>query len=146
MEQLAKYYLIETSALPEIFLKVIQTKRLLETGEVRTVSEAIAVTDISRSSFYKYKDSIFPFQDMISGRIVTFSTLLKDVTGTLSAVLNSFAEVGANILTINQGVPSNGCAIVTISAQTGNLMMSMEDFLKLIESVPGVIKFNILAG
>lgn len=146
MDQLAKYYLIETSALPEIFLKVIQAKMLLETGEARTVSEAIAITDISRSSFYKYKDSITPFQDMVSGRIVTFSVLLKDIKGTLSAVLNAFAEVGANILTINQSVPSDGRAVVTISAQTGGMVMSMEEFLKEMGKVPGVIKLNVLAG
>jgi chorismate mutase len=105
MEQLAKYYLIETSALPEIFLKVIQTKMLLEPERPKLSATRFPLLTSAEAPFTSYKDAFSPFQDMISGRIVTFSILLKDIKGTLSAVLNAFAEVGANILTIIRAFP-----------------------------------------
>ena len=104
------YYIVEASALPEIFRKVVEARRLMDTGEVETVNQAVQATGISRSAFYKYKDAVRPFQDMLHGRIVTFQLLLKDEPGLLSQVLNRFAGSGANILTINQGIPANGCA------------------------------------
>ena len=98
------YFIVESSALPEIFLKVAEAKRLLETGEVDTVHLATRRVGISRSAFYKYKDAVRPFNDMLHGRIVTFQILLKDEPGILSGVLNVFAGTGVNILTINQNI------------------------------------------
>jgi hypothetical protein len=92
-----KYYLVEASVLPEIFAKVIEAKELLETGQVRTVADAVARVDISRSAFYKYKDFVSPFQDMSRGHLVTFNLELLDRQGVLSSVLAIFAENGANI-------------------------------------------------
>ena len=103
-----KYYLVEASVLPEIFAKVIEAKELLETGQVRTVADAVACVDISRSAFYKYKDFVSPFQDMSRGHLVTFNLELLDRQGVLSSVLAIFAENGANILTINQSIPTSG--------------------------------------
>ena len=97
-----KYYLVEASVLPEIFAKVIEAKELLETGQVRTVADAVACVDISRSAFYKYRDAIAPFQNLMAGRIITFQIMLKDKAGILSEILTIFANCGANILTINQ--------------------------------------------
>ena len=141
-----KYYLVEASVLPEIFAKVIEAKELLETGQVRTVADAVARVDISRSAFYKYKDAVQPFNDMKSEHIITFYTLLKDVSGTLSRVLNVFASSGANILTINQSIPTNGCAAVTISAETSAMENSLEQLITDISALDNVIKFEILAG
>ena len=90
-----KYYLVEASVLPEIFAKVIEAKELLETGQVRTVADAVARVDISRSAFYKYKDAVQPFQDMKAGHIITFYALLKDNPGVLSNFLSIFANSGA---------------------------------------------------
>ena len=141
-----KYYLVEASVLPEIFAKVIEAKELLETGQVRTVADAVACVDISRSAFYKYKDAVQPFNDMKSEHIITFYTLLKDVSGTLSSVLGVFAASGANILTINQSIPTNGCAAVTISAETSAMEKSLEQLITDISALDNVIKFEILAG
>ena len=113
-----KYYIIESSALPEVFLKVAEAKRLLDTGEASTVNDATRQSGISRSAFYKYRDSILPFQNLMAGRIITFQLTLHDETGNLSSLLTIFAQWGANILTINQTIPTNGCAAVTISAET----------------------------
>ena len=118
MKQLPKYYIVEATALPEVFLKVAEAKWMLETGEAKTVGEATRATDISRSAFYKYRDAISPFQNLMAGRILTFQFLLRDVTGLLSSILSIFAQFGANILTINQTIPTGGCASVTISAET----------------------------
>ena len=141
-----KYYIVEASALPEVFLKVAEAKRLLSTGEAGTVNEATRMTGISRSAFYKYRDAVLPFQNMMVGRIITFQLLLQDETGILSNLLNLFADVKANITTINSIVPTNGCAVVTISAETMDLTVHIEELLRLIRKTPGVIKAEILAG
>ena len=141
-----KYYIIEASALPEVFLKVAEAKRLLSTGEAATVNEATRMTDISRSAFYKYRDAILPFQNMMTGRIITFQFMLHDEPGVLSAMLTAFAQQEANILTINSIVPSNGCALVTISAETSEVSLTLEELLNQLSSTPGVIKAEVLAG
>lgn len=146
MEKTPKYYVIEASALPEIFLKVAEAKRLLSTGEASTVNEAAKMTGISRSAFYKYRDAVLPFQHMMSGRVITFQFLLQDEPGALSCLLAVFTEHKANILTINSIVPTNGCAIVTISAETTQLSVSLDEFLNLMNQTPGVIKAEVLAG
>ena len=141
-----RYYIVEASALPEVFLKVAEAKRLISTGEVSTVNEATRRTGISRSAFYKYRDTVLPFQNMMMGRIITFQLLLQDEPGRLSELLEIFAEHNANIMTINSIAPSNGCAIVTVTADTMGLTIQLEEFLRLMRGVPGVIKAEVLAG
>ena len=141
-----KYYIVEASALPEVFLKVAEAKRLLSTGEAATVNEATRMTDISRSAFYKYRDAVLPFQNMMTGRIITFQLLLHDEPGLLSQILGVFAVAKANIITINSIVPTNGCAVVTISAETIGLNVPLEEFLREMRETRGVIKADILAG
>ena len=146
MAKTPEYYVVEASALPEVFLKVAEAKRLLSTGEASTVNDATRITGISRSAFYKYRDAILPFQHMMSGRIITFQLLLQDEPGALSYLLTIFADHHANIMTINSIVPTNGCAIVTISAETINLTISLEEMLRLMRQMRGVLKADILAG
>ncbi len=141
-----KYYIVEASALPEVFLKVAEAKRLLSTGEATTVNEATRITGISRSAFYKYRDAVLPFQNMMKGRIITFQLLLQDEPGMLSDLLEIFSDRKANIMTINSIVPTNGCAVVTISADTIELTIQLEEFLRQIRCLPGVIKAEVLAG
>ena len=114
----AKYFIVEADAMPEIFRKVAEAKRLLETGEETTVNGATRAVGISRSAFYKYKDSVRPFNDMLHGRI----------------------------LTINQNIPANGCAVVTMTAETSTLRRSLEEVLGDAKASPGVLKCEILAG
>jgi len=142
----AKYFIVEAEAMPEIFRKVAEAKRMLETGEETTVNNAARAVGISRSAFYKYKDSVRPFNDMLHGRIVTFQILLKDEPGILSAALNIFAGTGVNILTINQNIPVNGCAVVTMTAETSALRQSLEEVLGQVGDSAGVLKCEILAG
>ena len=142
----AKYFIVEAEAMPEIFRKVAEAKRLLEVGEEKTVNGAAQAVNISRSAFYKYKDAVQPFNNMKSGRIITFYAMLKDNPGVLSNVLAIFAGSGANILTINQSIPTNGCAAVTISAETSDMEISLEELIGQAAGLEGVVKFEILAG
>jgi chorismate mutase len=146
MAKTVKYYIVAADALPEIFIKVAEAKRMMQTGEVDTVGEATKRAGISRSAFYKYKDSVQPFNDMKAEHIITFYAMLKDKSGVLSRVLSIFAASGANILTINQSIPTNGCAAVTISAETSDMAESLEQLLATVSALDGVVKLEILAG
>ena len=146
MSSASKYFIVEASAMPEIFRKVAEAKRLLETGEETTVNRAAKAAGISRSAFYKYKEAVRPFNDMLHGRIVTFQTLLKDEPGRLSQMLNIFADTGINVLTINQSIPVNGCAVVTMTAETSQIRRTLEDVLGEVSASAGVIRCEILAG
>lgn len=144
--ELPKYYIVEATALPEVFLKVAEAKWLLETGQMTTVHEATRAMGISRSAFYKYRDAIAPFQNMMAGRILSFQFLLRDERGLLSSILSIFAQFGANILTIHQTVPTGGSASVSVSAETGLMHRSVEELLQEIQKVDGVLDAHILAG
>ena len=146
MKNIPKYYIVEASALPEVFLKVAEAKRLLATGQASTVNEATKMTDISRSAFYKYRDAVQPFQKMNVSRVITFQFLLHDEPGTLSTMLTIFAQEKLNLLTINSITPSNGTAIVTISAETTEMSASLDELLHMLSGTPGVIKAEVLAG
>ena len=141
-----KYYIVAANALPEIFVKVAEAKRMMQTGEADTVGDATKKAGISRSALYKYKDSVQPFNDMKAEHIITFYGMLKDNTGVLSHVLGIFASSGANILTINQSIPTNGCAAVTISAETSGMEQTLESLIAAASAVEGVIRFEIMAG
>ena len=141
-----KFYLVAADALPEVFLRVAEAKRMLQVGEAATVGEAARLVGISRSAFYKYKDAVQPFQNMHAGHIITFYALLKDNPGVLSNYLASFANSGANILTINQTIPTNGCAGVTVSAETSDMTETMDEMISHLASAEGVLRFEIMAG
>ena len=141
-----KFYIVAADALPEVFLRVAEARRMLQVGEADTVGEAACKAGISRSAFYKYKDAVQPFQNMKAGRIITFYTLLKDTPGVLSNILSIFANSGANILTINQSIPTGGKAMVTISAETGALVCPIEELTRLLSETRGVVRAEAVAG
>ncbi len=142
----SRYFIVDSAVLPEIFAKVVEAKRLLQTGETRTVNEAAQRVGISRSAFYKYKDTVRPFNDMLSGRIVTLQLTLKDEPGVLSNVLNVMAGLGGNLLTINQSIPSGGVAGVSVSVETSGLRGTVENLLGETAAVRGVVRCDTLAG
>ena len=146
MSREVKYYIVAANALPEVFIKVAEAKRMMQTGEADTVGDATRQAGISRSAIYKYQDSVQPFNDMKAEHIITFYGMLKDNTGVLSHVLGIFASSGANILTINQSIPTNGCAAVTISAETSGMEQTLESLIAAVSGVEGVIRFEIMAG
>lgn len=146
MSNKPEYYIVEASALPEVFLKAAETKRLLSTGEASTVNEATRMTDISRSAFYKYRDAVLPFQNMMTGRNITFQLLIHDEKGLLSEILVQLADANANIISINSIIPTNGTAIVTITAETRDLNITIEEMMAQLSAKHGVVKAEILAG
>ena len=141
-----RYFIVSADALPEVFIKVAEAKRMLQVGEVSTVGQAAAAVGISRSAFYKYKDAVQPFQNMKAGHIITLYALLKDNPGVLSGYLSIFAASGANILTINQTIPTNGCAGVTVSIESSDMTVAMEEMISRLTTANGVLRFEIMAG
>jgi len=144
-EDKGKYYLLKEKAVPEVLLKVVEAKKLLDSERAITVQEATEKVGISRSSFYKYKDDILPFYDNTKGKTVTFVVQMDDEQGLLSDLLHVVAVYKANILTIHQSIPVNGVATITLSVEvkdnTGNVMGMMEE----IEELEGIHYLKVLA-
>ncbi len=145
MEEKSKYFVVKQKAVPEVLLKVVEAKKLLESERVITVQEATDRVGISRSSFYKYKDDIFPFYDNTKGKTITLVMQMDDEPGLLSDLLHVVAVYRANILTIHQSIPVNGVATLTLSVEvletTGNVSKMVEDM----EEKNGVHYVKILA-
>ncbi|RKJ00270.1 ACT domain-containing protein [bacterium D16-54] len=144
-EEKTKYFVVKQRAVPEVLLKVVEAKKLLESEQVMTVQEAAERVGISRSSFYKYKDDILPFYDNTKGKTVTFVMQMDDRQGLLSDLLHVVAVYRANILTIHQSIPVNGVATLTLSvevrADTGNVARMVEEM----EEQQGIHYVKILA-
>lgn len=140
-----KYYVLKEKAVPEVLLKVVEAKRLLDTGKAMSVQEATDKVDISRSSFYKYKDDIFPFHDNAKGRTITMVIQLDDEPGLLSTVLNIVAEFHANILTIHQSIPVNGVASLTLSIDVLKETGDLSQMVDRVEAQDGIHYLKILS-
>ncbi len=141
----SKYFVLKQRAVPEVLLKVVEAKRLLESERAITVQEATDRVGISRSSFYKYKDDIFPFYDNTKGKTITLVIQMDDEQGLLSDLLHVVAVYKANILTIHQSIPVNGVAMLTLSVEvqshTGNVSSMIEEM----EIMNGIHYVKILA-
>lgn len=140
-----KYYLVTKNALPEVLLKVVEAKQLLEMDKNITVQKAIDLVGISRSSFYKYKDSIVPFHDTTRGHVITFTVEVADRPGLLSLVLNLVASYNANILSIHQSIPMYEVALLTLSVDLGESTGDINDMFKKLEEIDGIYYVKILA-
>lgn len=145
MEDKSKYFVVKQKAVPEVLLKVVEAKKLLESECAITVQEATDKVGISRSSFYKYKDDIFPFYDNTKGKTITLVVQMDDEQGLLSDLLHVVAVYRANILTIHQSIPVNGVATLTLSVEirenTGNVSGMIEE----LENLNGIHYVKILA-
>lgn len=140
-----KYYLIKQKAVPEVLLKVIEAKRLLESEKVMTIQEAAEKVGLSRSSFYKYKDDIFPFHENARGKTITLIMQVDDTPGLLSNVLALIAEYHANILTIHQTIPINGVASLTMSVEILAISGNSSEMIEKMEAQVGVHYVKILS-
>ncbi len=138
------YYIVKRDVLPEVFHNVIKAKLLLATGQAATVNDAVKMAGISRSAFYKYKDSVFSFSEANRGKIVTLALTLLDLPGVLSSILNSIARRRGNILTINQNIPIHGTANVTISIDTRLMEDDLEGLIHDLSALNGVQKIEII--
>ena len=145
MAEKTKYFVLKQKAVPEVLLKVVEAKRLLDSGKAVSVKEAAENVGISRSSFYKYKDDIFPFHDNAKGKTITMVIQLDDEPGLLSVVLRIVADYHANILTIHQSIPVNGIASLTLSVDVLNETGDISQMVDTIEQQQGIHYLKILA-
>ncbi len=144
-ENQQEYYLVSKNAMPEVFLKVIEVKQRLNTGEFNSVNEAVRNVGISRSAYYKYKDSVLPFYEATNGKKVTVLISVENFRGILASVIGIISASRASILTINQNIPINGVADISISFDTDSMLGTVEDILNDISRVAGVRKCVILS-
>ena len=145
MAEKTSFFVLREKAVPEVLLKVVEAKRLLDSGRAESVQEATERVAISRSSFYKYKDDIFPYHENAKGKTITMVIQLDDEPGLLSVVLKTIAEFHANILTIHQSVPVNGIASLTLSIDIFPATGDVTDMQTQIESVQGIHYAKIIA-
>lgn len=145
MREQDKFYIVNKKAVPEVLLKVVEAKHLLDSEKVITVQEATDLVGISRSSFYKYKDDIFPFHDNTRGKTITFMMQMDDEPGLLSRVLNEVAKCEVNILTIHQSIPANGIASLSISVEILTTTKDLQEMIDGIEALDGIHYLKILA-
>ncbi len=145
MDKNSTYLLVDASVLPEVFSKVIEVKKILSKGRIKAVNDAVKEAGISRSAYYKYKDFVFPFYETSRGRVITLFFVVEDFSGILSSIINKIAFAKANIITINQNVPINGLADVTISIETTGMTMEIREMMESIGTIDGVRRQEILA-
>ena len=139
-----KLYLVSEEILPEAIKKTIRVKEILKSHQDKTIYEAVQMMDLSRSAYYKYKDYVFPFYEVSQGKIVTLALMIFDRSGELSQVLNTVALNQGSILTINQGIPLQGMADVTISVETKNLSIPVDELVTRLKALPSVSNVNII--
>ncbi len=143
--EVKEYYLVDKNVLPEVFIKVMEVKQRLNTGESVSVNEAVKKVGLSRSAYYKYKESVMPFYETTTGKRVTLLITVENFQGILSSILNVISSTRANILTINQNIPINGLADISISLETASMFGSIEDVLMGINKIAGVRSCKILS-
>lgn len=145
MNTKTSYLLVDASIAPDVFVKVVEAKNKLASGKCKTINEAIEKVKISRSAFYKYKNFVFPYNEMNKEKIVTLFFTLDDVAGILSEILRVLASHGTNVLTINQNIPVNNIANITISVRVGENRLEIDNIVSELECINGINKIDILA-
>ena len=145
MPDQVEYYLVDKKVLPEVFIKVMEVKQRLNTGESSSVNEAVRTTGLSRSAYYKYKDSVLPFFEATNGKKVTLLITVENFQGILSSIINVISATKASILTINQNIPINGLADISISLDTASMFGSVEEIMNDINRIAGVRNCTVLS-
>ena len=141
----SKYYLINKEVLPSVFEKVVMAKKLLQNKKVKTVNEATKAVGISRSVFYKYKDNVSVFVEKTKQEILTMNLMLIDEIGVLSKILELFKKKNVSVLTINQNIPTEEIAPVSISVSTGEINCTVDSLVKSIKKIDGVLRVDLIA-
>lgn len=138
--------LIHPDVLPDVYRRVVQAKRLLASGQAKSASDAARMSGISRSAFYKYKDSVFAYSERAAGRIVTLHAVLRDLPGVLSTLITELYRQGANILTVNQNIPVDGAALVSLSIRTDHLKGDLSDLMETLRQIDGILRIDQVLG
>lgn len=146
MTNSTRFLLVDASVVPDVFLRVVEAKQLLARGKAKSFSEAAEMVGISRSTFYKYKDTVFTYDGAMTKQIATISAELEDRAGVLSALLAALSEKGANILTINQNIPVDGVAPVSISMRVDHLQVSSDTLIQSLSTLDGIVNIRLLSN
>lgn len=141
-----RFYMVRGRALPDVFLKVVEVSNLLDSGKAKKIQEAIEQVGISRSTYYKYKDDIYPVHEKIQGKTITFSMEMEDRPGLLSNVVRIVAESRANILSIHQSIPVNHTALVTLSVMVLPITGDVEELFERIAGAEGIFNLKIVSA
>ncbi len=139
------HIIIDYNIAPDVFKRVITAKKLIESGKCKSVNDALEQTNLSRTAFYKYKNHIYARDEVQSGAIATLAFTLDDVTGILSEILSVLASGNMSVLTINQNIPVNGVANITISLRVNDVSINLEDVIEALKKINGVNKVHLLA-
>ena len=142
---ISDYLIVHKSALPDTFGKVIETRKLIESGRISDVSQAVKQTGLSRSTYYKYRDLVFEPSSVTEGQKAVFMAMLDHVPGTLSSLLNCISSSGANVLTISQSIPVSGMASVTFSLDIGSLSVSVDELSSSVSALKGVQSIRLIS-
>lgn len=146
MQDIHQLVVVDSSVLPEIYVKVLKAKRLIARGDAKNSVEACKSIGISRSAYYKYKDSVFFYEEKLTQKIITLYAVLKDEPGILSSVLSTIYEMGANILTVNQNIPIDSVATVTITIKFDVESLGSGDLKAKLSDINGVVDIKLIAG
>lgn len=146
MQDIQQLVVVDSKVLPEIYLKVLEAKRMLARGDTKSSVDACKTVGISRSAYYKYKDSIFFYEEKLTNKIITLYAVLKDEPGVLSNILSSLYELGANVLTVNQNIPIDSVATVTISIKFDTNSVGTKLLKNKITELYGVVDIKIISG
>jgi chorismate mutase len=141
-----KFYLVREDVLPEAMQKTLEAKEMLERGKAESVWDAVQKVDLSRSAFYKYRDTVFPFHTIVKEKIITLFFHLEDRSGTLSQLLGVVAAAGCNVLTIHQTIPLQGRANVTLSLNVSDMTQDMDSLLSSLRKLEFVDKVEVLSS
>ncbi|MBA5849937.1 ACT domain-containing protein [Clostridium sp. cel8] len=140
-----KFLIIDSDILPDVFLKVIKVKELIRTGRVKDISEGTRKVGISRSTYYKYKDSVFDMSEGVAGHKITLGFMILHKAGTLSKIIDKIAEEHGNILTINQDIPINNVASVSVTFDASKLLIDIKELVKDIENMENIVSVRLIA-
>lgn len=144
-EKNSGYLIVDKEILPDVFEKVVKAKDMLRTGKAKGITQACKLQEISRSTFYKYKDYVFAVSEAMRGRKATIIMILDHTPGVLSNVLNKLAELKGNILTISQDIPINNAANVSITLDISELEIEIDELVSRINEIEGVFKSEFIA-
>ncbi|MCL2323419.1 MAG: ACT domain-containing protein [Oscillospiraceae bacterium] len=142
---MGRFLLVDASVLPEVFTKVIEVKKLLYTNKVKATADAVKQVGISRSSYYKYKDCVFQIDDALNSRKITISLIVKHIQGVLSGLLDTLTDLGVNIITINQSIPFNEMANITITMDISKITFNANEIITSLEKNDSIIKLDIIS-
>ncbi len=146
MQNIQQLVVVDSDVLPEIYLKVLKAKRMIARGDAKSSVEACKSIGISRSAYYKYKDSIFFYEEKLTNKIISLYAVLKDEPGVLSSILSAIYELDANILTVNQNIPIDSVATVTISIRFKNEAIGSKDIKTRLSEINGVVDIKLISG